>query len=219
MAFSKQPKACQDSAVGFQRINALNTNLVSLKGELELEHVPLANVETTIAGGSGTFGLPRSAPSFDGFDLAAGRHDLSQIPRGTAVVETLSTGVRLKAGTGAIGSMLRVDVGVYFFPMAGFVKVWGKATPRVGSNVRIPVDARVYPTVNGPGLGLVVRTFLRKNNGTNDEMLPHDTGFFLVAWGARYGVATTVPPPRLALLSGRPRFSQGPMVFWPSRLR
>ena len=198
MAFTKQPKLCQDAPAGVETFNRLADNLDSLRADLELEHGPLNSEDEGSPGGPGTE---------DELAATAGKHEHPLLPRGGAVVKQTTSdptlisayGVQLVNAVGCLQSMQVLDVGVYFFPITGFSKVWGKGTPnpeRVSPIISgLPQDIKVQPgeQVGTGATGLVVRTFrLQENDAGHDEMLPFHCGFSLVAFGRR---STTPAPP------------------------
>jgi len=202
MAFAKTPKLCQDAPAGLQQLNGMADNLDSLKSDLELEHAPLITSFPAAGGviGHGNYSGGHSpvGSADQGSDGAPGRHETELVARGVAYVAQqtngsifiLSTyGVQLWSSSGCLRSLQVLSTGVYFFPITGFSKVWGRATPAAqGSTLSPPVDARVQPgapTGTG-GTGLIVKTFrLQDDGGGNDVMLPFHTGFHLVAYGRR----------------------------------
>jgi hypothetical protein len=209
--FSKKPKLCQDAAAGYQFFNGLAENLDSFKQDMALEHVPLDN-DTPPIGGNTTYGS--STDPTDAGDGMPGEHDTPFVSRGVAYVEANSTvllgTVRLRMAAGCLQSMQIIDTGVYFFPITGFTKVWGKATPwhfELGDILADPPigelvveDARVQPaTPQGAGTtGLIVKTFKLQGVGGNDILAPYHTGFYLVAYGRRF--EQPAPPSRVAPL-------------------
>lgn len=204
MAYSKVPKACSDGPVGFQTINALGANLDSLKAELELEHtaveLPEDNVKTT--------GWTPPITSITGDVLngggldkttGGGKHNHPLIARGIARVETgptLSTSadtVYLYHAAGVVTDMQVIDTGVYFFPIAGLSKVWGKVAV-FNSGVTLVRTARVVPAEQADlGTGLLVYTFEDDDRDdeddpalfdyTGDFALPAHVGFYLIVFG------------------------------------
>ncbi|MBK7858405.1 MAG: hypothetical protein IPJ65_07235 [Archangiaceae bacterium] len=193
MAFERRPKWCQDGPATFQQLNALGANLESLKTDLGLEHSPLDE-------GSGpsigiTLGNPNFTPptSIDGqFDVGAtpGVHESPLIARGAAyVAQYIGAGgvvsVQLYSAWGSVQTMQVLGTGVYFFPVSGFGKLWGKATPW-GNAVTPALDARVSPGSGAGVSGLAVRTSMQQLNGDGElELLPYHTGFHLLCFGRR----------------------------------
>jgi hypothetical protein len=221
MAYSKVPKLCQDAPAGVQTVNGLGSNLESLRTDLEREHSALTATADVpiIGGGNSNYSFPTGGVDIETGSADAGKHDHPLIPRGEAYVAQVTSGdpfiissygVQLYAKAGCLQSMQVLDTGVYFFPISGFARVWGRATALADSLLTgITVDARVQPgTPTGSGAtGLIVKTFRIQDNGTDDEMLAFHTGFHLLAFGRRDPMPTA--PPRAAPL--RPgRFGAGP---------
>ena len=219
MAFTKQPKLCQDAPAGVETFNRLNDNLDSFVTDFTVAHVPLENEEAAGAG----VGL------IDGSTVdAAGTHDHPLIPRGAAIVRQVTSdptlietyGVQLISGFGCLATMDVLDVGHYFFPINGFVKVWGKGTihPEAVSPILAGIAQRitVQPGIqSGTGAtGLVVRTLrVQENDSGEDELLPFHTGFGLIAFGRRTVAPGSVglAPPRRSRFAAGPR--GGPVRF------
>jgi hypothetical protein len=192
MAFVKKPKLCQNAPAGYQQINGLVDNLDSLKTELELEHtgfdtasdLPFSTID------AGTFAGPESFG--DSFAPVAGVHESPLIARGAAVVSVITTvtgpeAPQLYLREGCLQSFQVIDTGVLFFPVSGYARVWGRATP-YGSTVTPPLDVRVNPSTPGDqfGTGLIVRTFKKQDNDyAEEEMLPMELGFYLLCYGRR----------------------------------
>lgn len=233
MAFTKTPKLCQNAPAGLQSLNPLADNLESFKVDLELEHtgfsavadLPVANI------GDSNWEGPVIIAEGEETISTAGQHDHPLVPRGMAVVAQVTGdptlfetyGVQLAAAAGCLQSMEVISTGIYFFPIGGFVKVWGHGavqsdivTPNLGG---LAHDIKVQPGVqSGTGAtGLVVRTLrLQVNGSSEDELLPFHTGFFLVAYGRR--AATPQTPARVEPLR-KGRFRRGPLRRFPSRGR
>lgn len=211
MSFAKKPKLCQDAAAGYQYFNGLNENLDSFKNELGLEHVPLDNDGPPIGGNSTYTG---STDPTDAADGEPGQHDHPLIPRGVAYVEANSSvilgTVHVRSAAGCLSSLTIISTGVYFMPITGFSKVWGKATPwHIGLGAILPdppvgalvaEDARVQPaTPQGTGTtGLIIKTFRLQSVGGHDILAPYHTGFYVVAFGRR--TEQPAPPSRTAPL-------------------
>lgn len=225
MAFTKQPKLCQDAPAGVETFNRLNDNLDSLKTDFELEHLSLDAADQPGESGPPAGGVDGDDP----ISAGAGAHDHPLIPRGFAYVRQVTTdptlistyGVGLANSFGCLQLMTVLDVGVYFFPISGLSRAWGHATihPEQVNPILagIAQQIRVQPSdPTGTGAtGLVVRTLrLQENDSGEDELLPFHTGFNLVAYGRRGELPTInqgIQPPRRSRFAAGPR--GGPVRF------
>lgn len=201
MTFKKVQKPCSGAPAGLQTFNALGDNADSLRLDLEIEHAPLAadNGSASWSVNPGGYAMPHSlALTQDVLSALPGVHDSPLIARGVAVVlqttgpdPTITTnyGAQLWRQSGCLQSMKVLGTGVYFFPVSGYTKVWGRATAHVNTSgaTGIPTDARVYPgQFSGTGSqGLLVKTFRIQTVSGQDILYPFHTGFYLTAFGRR----------------------------------
>ena len=118
--------------------------------------------------------------------------------------------------SGALSSAYVIETGVFFFPVSGYTSVWGKATAALDEDDPLkPCDAMaIQATIaNGPGTGLLVRTFKLQALSSGYAMLPFHTGFHLTMWGRRE--ATPWNP----ALGGLPFTTFGPRIRRPRTVR
>jgi len=197
--YEKPVKKCVDAPLGIRAVNAIAESQDAQKQLLDVEHVgvfeeaPFIPNFGNIAGGKLTL---QPAPS-------PGEHDTPKVARGTISLDIDPNGLFATPGnpvqgvnykSGVCRSFVRVEEGLYFFPIEGLTDFYGEATPKAADNTTTrrcetysavnltPATVQQPTTVPGVYVRLYEETTLDSSNVGFDVA---DFGFDLTIYGNR----------------------------------